>query len=257
MPLKTPKEEFLDSRNTLWAQKYGGVTPFYPQQRYIQENLAPELSMPNMHLEALAAANQEALRNRLMSPKLASKMLPTILTEGAFGINSWGYADIPKYRAILKKAGLPPTIKEIENLRRTFTNDFDEQLLQAKLAHALMAAKASIYGEDKAVERWNGQGVASGGHANAANHARKVGEMEQLLAHPKNKPMADYWNTMQARYAKGPPQQMTEAPPNYTWADDNLPAILSIPANALAGYATETKNALHSAQDAFRNWTAR
>lgn len=242
-----------------WADKYGGVTPYYPQQRYINKNLAPETNIPNMHLEALAAANQEALKNGLMSPKLASKMLPTILTEGAMGINSWGYADMPKYRAILEKAGLPPTINEIKLLRDNASTDFDREVINAKLAHALMAAKANIYGEDKAVERWNGIGKSDSYNrpADAANHARKVAEVERLLADPKNKQMSDYWAAMSARYAGTPPQQMTEAPPIYTWADENLPGMFAAPVNAMSGYATEAKNALHRTQDAFRNWTAR
>lgn len=249
----------MPTKDTSWAEKYGGTTPFYPQQRYIDENLAPEVGMPNMHLEALAAANQEALKRGLMSPKLASKMLPTILTEGAMGINSWGYADIPKYRAILEKAGLPPTIDEIQQLRNSASTDFDRELINAKLVHALMAAKAGIYGEDKAVERWNGIGKSDSYSrpADAAHHAYKVAEVERLLAHPKNKPMADYWAAMQARYAGTPPQQMTEAPPVYTWADENLPGMLSGPVNALAAVGPEVKNAFVNAQRSIRNWTNR
>lgn len=237
-----------------WAEKYGGTTPFYPQQRYVDENLAPERGLGNVQLEALAAANQEALRNGLMSPKLASKMLPTILTEGAMGIDRWGYADLPKYRAILEKAGLPPTHEEIKNLYSQTDSTFDKELIHAKLTHALMAAKASIYGENKAVERWNGQGTSLHG-ADSANHARKVGEAERLLSHPKNKELVDYWNRMSDRYAGTPPQQMTEAPPVYTWADENLPALLSTPVNALMGAGSEIKNSLVGAQRAIRNWT--
>jgi len=238
-----------------WAEKYGGTTPFYPQQRYIDENLAPERGLGNVQLEALAAANQEALRSGLMSPKLASKMLPTILTEGAMGVDRWGYADLPKYRAILEKAGLPPTIEEVSKLRSETNSTFDRELINAKLTHALMAAKASIYGENNAVERWNGQGTSIRG-ADSANHARKVGEVERLLSHPKNKELTDYWTAMSARYAGAPPQQMTEAPPVYTWADENLPTALSTPVNALLGAGSEIKNSLMGAQRSIRNWTS-
>lgn len=248
----------MPANDTSWAEQYGGTTPFYPQQRYIDKNLAPEVGIPNMHLEALAAANQEALKNGLMSPKLAAKMLPTILTEGAMGINSWGYADLPKYRAILEKAGLPPTIDEIVQLRKEAPTTFDRELVNAKLVHALMAAKANIYGEDKAVERWNGQGT-NGSYsrpADSANHARKVAEVERLLSDPKNKPMMDFWSAMQTRYAGEKPQQMTASPPSYTWADQNLPAIFAPPVNALLGGVDATKNMLGRAQTAVRNWTA-
>jgi hypothetical protein len=237
--------------------RYGGTTPYYPQQRYIDENLAPERGVTNTYLEALAAANQEALRNGLMSPKLASKMLPNMLTEGAMtlqGINHWGYADLPKYRAILEKAGLPPTIDEVDKLRANTRSTFDRSLIDAKLSHALMAVKAGIYGEDKAIERWNGQGKIYG--ADASNHARKVAEAERLLSHPKNKEMVDYWNRMSERYAGTPPQQMTETPPVYTWADENLPALFSPPVNALLGVGSEIKNSLMGAQRSIRNWTS-
>lgn len=248
----------MPANDTSWADKYGGVTPYYPQQRYIDKNLAPEKGLPNMHLEALAAANQEALRNNLMSPKLASKMLPTILTEGAMGINRWGYPDVPKYRAILEKAGLPPTIKEVSDLRKNATTAFDKELINAKLIHALMAVKADIYGEEKATERWNGKGKTDSYSrpADAAHHAYKVSEAERLLAHPKNKPMADYWADMQARYANGAPPQVSSLPPASTWADKNVPGLFAPPVNALLEYATETKNALANGQRAIRNWTA-
>jgi hypothetical protein len=66
----TATERFLKSRDTSWADKFGGVTPYYPQQRYIDQNLAPDLGITNMQLEALAQANQIARKNKLMSPKL-------------------------------------------------------------------------------------------------------------------------------------------------------------------------------------------
>lgn len=239
--LPTFAEKFAKSRDTSWADKFGGVTPFYPQQRYIDKNLAPELGITNVQLEALAAANQQALRSGLMSPTLASKMLPTLLTENATGIKSWGYADLPKYRAILEKAGLPSTVTEINDAMSNAKTDFDRTLIESKLMHAMMAAKASIYGEDKAIERWNGMGVNKAGYANASNHARKVAELEQLLQHPSNKPMMDQWGAMKARYEGAGPQQVTENMtelPSSNWTD-------VIPSNVLG-----------TIQRNVRNWTA-
>ena len=81
----TPKEyslyRFFRSRDTSWADPFGGVVPFYPSQRHIEKNLAPEQNMSNMGLEVLAQANQIARKNKLMSPQLADKMLPTALVE--------------------------------------------------------------------------------------------------------------------------------------------------------------------------------
>jgi hypothetical protein len=248
----------MPAKDTSWADKYGGVTPYYPQQRYIDNNLAPETGLPNMDLEALAAANQTALRNNLMSPKLASKMLPTILTEGTMGINGWGYADTPKYRSILIKAGLPPTIEEISNLRKNAPTAFDREVINAKLVHALMAVKADVYGEDKALERWNGKGKSDSYNrpADAAHHAYKVDEVNRLLSHPKNKQMADFYADMQARYRNGTTPSASSLPPALTWADENLPSMFAEPVNALINYATQTDNALRQGQNFIRNRTA-
>jgi hypothetical protein len=243
----------MPTRNSLREERYGGVTPFYPQPRYIAQNLAPEYTVTNVQLEALAAANQEALRNGLMSPNLASKMLPTLLTEGRSGITRWDYPDTQKYRNILTKAGLPPTIQEIEKTQGNAIyhgSTFDSTLIDSKLMHAVMAAKAANYGEDNAIEKWNGVG------ADAANHARKVTELERLLVHPKNKPMVDQWQAYQARYADEQPQQAKEFSPPQSWADQNLPAFVSPAVNALSGTVDASRNALHQAQDAIRNWTA-
>lgn len=248
------KERFLQSRDTSWADKFGGAVPFYPQQRYLDENLAPELGITKLQLEALAAANQNAVQSGLMSPKLAAKMLPTLLTEGASGIRGWGYADLPKYRALLEKAGLPPTVKEINALPRE--TEFDRQLIDAKLMHAMMAAKASIYGEEKAIERWNGQGTAKGGMADATNHARKVAELERLLQHPKNAPITQQWQDYLSRWAGGKPptfDSLPDAP--LSWAEQNLPTAFSEPLDRFLNALPS--NPVKDAQRAIRNWTAR
>lgn len=254
------RNAFLESRNTSWADKYGGVVPYYPSQRYIDRNLAPELNLSMQQLEALAQANQEARRSGLMSAKLADRMLPTLMVEGATGISSWGYPDTPKYREILTKAGLPPTLAEINAMPHEGQTDYDRDLRAAKLMHAVMAAKAAQYGDEKAIERWNGAGRVAGGgavYADAANHARKVLEMEQMLAHPKNKAMRDAWSDMTARYAKGNPPEAR--PLDEPLANENDPYWLWTIKNALGyegAFTDAPKNALIKAQNAIRNWTA-
>jgi hypothetical protein len=249
---------FLESRNTSWADKYGGAVPYYPSQRYIDKNLAPELNLSQQQLEALAQANQEARRSGLMSGRLADRMLPTLMVEGATGISSWGYPDTPKYREILTKAGLPPTLEEINNM--TYQTDYDRSLRKSRLMHAVMAAKAAQYGDEKAIERWNGAGRVAGGgavYADAANHARKVLEMERMLANPKNKPFRDAWAELTARYAKGAPPEAR--PLDEPLANENDPYWLWTIKNALGyeGASTDApKNALIKAQNAIRNWTA-
>jgi hypothetical protein len=249
-----PKEQFLASRDTTWAEKYGGVVPFYPQQRYIDKNLAPELGMPASNIEALAAANQVAKQNKLMSPYLIERMLPTLLVEGAMGTRGWGYPDTPKWNQLLEKAGLPPSYEEAVKQRKTLS-DFDRQVWDAKMMHAMMAAKSVEYGDQLAIERWNGKGKTIRG-ADAENHARKVQELTSLLANPKNKEMMNTWQTYLKRYESGPPQQVTESPPSYTWADENLPGLVSPVVNAVSEAAGSVKQTMQNAQNTIRNWTA-
>lgn len=63
--------------------------------------------------------------------------------------------------------------------------------LNARLAAAMLSEKARLYGEDKALERWNGvgSGWAYGPNtqwADAKNHARKVRTLAQMMEHPAN-----------------------------------------------------------------------
>lgn len=238
--------------------EYGGAVPYYPNQTYFNKNFAPE-KLSLQQIEALAEANQQAKRSGLMSSKLADRMLPTLLTEGATGISNWGYPDTPKYRAILEKAGLPPTIKEINEI--PVGNAYDMALVKSKLMHAVMAAKAAQYGEDKAIERWNGSGkVMSLGqvYADASNHARKVAEMEHVLQHPKNKTMRDTWAEMSTRYAGDTPPPAARSLPDRIPNEDD-PYFLYKIKQALGyegAFSDIPKNALVKGQNALRNWTA-
>lgn len=257
--IPTEKEKFLAAQDTSWANEYGGTTPFYPQQRYIDKNLAPERGITNRQLEALAQANQQALKSGLMSPSLASKMLPTLLTEGASGTRGWGYPDTEKYRAILQKAGLPPNYEEALDQMKNRYDPYEAELFKAKMMHAMMAAKADLYGEDKAVERWNGKGrwlkaSPDTKGADSEGHARKVAEAERLLAHPKNKEMMDTWNMYSKRHSGGQDvPAFSESPTQFNWEDD-LPMIVGGPISALREALPNVS--LKDVQQAVRNWTA-
>jgi hypothetical protein len=243
------------------ATQYGGVIPFYPSKKYLEKNWAPETGITQMQVEALAHANQIARQNGLMSDKLADKMLPTLLVEEHSGINNWEYPDKPKYQNILSKAGLPTTKEDLYN-SQNFSTDYDRELYKAKMMHALMAAKAEQYGDNLAIERWNGKGrsIYRGELADAENHARKVAEMEQMLQHPVNKPMVDAWETLSTRYAPGnTTTELKESPDEaLNWMQEhNIPSIISDPISAATKFVTEDiPNAAHNARDAVRNWTA-
>ena len=254
----TAKEAFVKSRDTSWAEPYGGVTPYYPQQRYLDQNLAPNLNITNTQLEALAQANQIARKNKLMSPKLLDAMLPTLLVEGNSRINGWYYPNTPKYQALIDKSGYT------ENPRRgapsTESTDYDTELLSSQMMHAMMAAKEKDYGTDLAIERWNGKGVAKRGneiHADAKNHARKVEEMTRLLEDPKNAPLREKWRALNALYAGAGagPQEIRpgpDAPPNW---EDNLPGIIGVPIAAAREMLPST-NILRDIRRGIRNFTA-
>ena len=263
----TAKELFLQRQDTSWADKYGGVTPYYPQQRYIDENLAPDRGITNMQLEALAEANQTARKSKLMSPKLLDAMLPTLLVEGASGTRGWGYPDTPAFNNILAKAGLSVANGKIQNpyqlqkdnpdYYQTPITDYEYNLHEAKMMHAMMAAKEKEYGTDLAIERWNGKGVTKRGgeiYADAKNHASKVEEITRLLADPKNAPMVKQWQALNARYAGAGPQVFGVSPDPVNW-EDKLPGILGVPI-AAAREALPSTNILRDIQRGIRNWTS-
>ena len=252
----TPKEHslyrFLQSRDTNWAEQYGGIVPYYPSQRHIEKNLAPEQNMAHMSLDALANANQVARKNGLMSPQLADRMLPTMLVEGGIGINHWGYPDTPKYRDILTKAGLPPTRAELIDLPSKGTT-YDRDVIGAKMMHALMAAKAAQYGDDLAVERWNGKGTNAKLGADASNHYRKVLETEALLKHPKNKELTQTWNALSQRYAGEDPQEM-RAPRAEVAEESDVPEFIGNAVKAVRNALPDKP--IERIQQAVRNFTA-
>lgn len=261
----TAKELFLQRQNTSWADKYGGVTPYYPQQRYIDENLAPDRDISNMQLEALAEANQTARKSKLMSPRLLDAMLPTLLVEGASGTRGWGYPDTQPYRDILAKAGLSVVDGKIQtpyNVKKdnpdyygTPIADYDYRLHEAKMMHAMMAAKEKVYGTDLAIERWNGEGKSIKG-ADAKNHARKVEELTRLLADPKNAPMVKQWQALNARYAGAGPQELRVSPDPVNW-EHKLPGIIGNPiATARALEMLPSGNILRDIRRGIRNFTA-
>ena len=156
---------------------------------------------------ALAAA---LLPNSLVEGRLTTD-------EGSpsdFGFNYFGYPHAPEHDNAMMKMGLkvgksnyPPKSvtdswgdAEWENWHRTqpkldvykvdngYTLNEDGESMDpshsedaaAKMAAIALAHKARLYGQDKAIERWNGQG------SGARNHASKVQEMARMLNHPKN-----------------------------------------------------------------------
>ena len=90
--------------------------PYYPNQKYIQKNWAPErISVGD--LMAMANAQKLATQQGILTPQLANHLLPIALVEGRFGrnetksdsdygLNHFGYPPTPERDAAFKKMGL-------------------------------------------------------------------------------------------------------------------------------------------------------
>lgn len=246
------------------AKEFGGIVPFYPKIRYIEENLAPEKNLTAQQIQALAQANQEAKQNKLMSSKMLDKMLPTLMTESASGTRGWGYPDQPKYRDILEKSNLDPKDpnKTHSELVNEYGSEYGSELWKSRMMHAVMAAKVANYGEDMATTRWNGEGKhrLRWDMADADNHAKKVEEAQVMLAHPKNKPIIDSWNHYSNLYKPGNhTTSITEAPMGSLQDEINsmpweahLPSAIQEPISAVR----ETIPSVHDIRNKIRNFTA-
>lgn len=183
---------------------------FFPNQKYIDSKWKPE-QYPMNSLTSLANAERLARATGVLSESLASQMFPNALTEGHshFGIvnGRYGYPASPERDKILKKMGL--TIGPMQGsvgtdmdivsdpktgywVNRNITDPSRQVDISARLSAAILAEKARLYGEDKAIERWNGKGRAVERYdnraiqADAGKHARKVQTMAEMLSNPAN-----------------------------------------------------------------------
>ncbi len=57
----------------------------------------------------------------------------------------------------------------------------------AKLAAVILAKKAALYGENNAIQRWNGAGPDS------VRHANKVNTLQQMMLHPYNQKLVQLY----------------------------------------------------------------
>ena len=185
-----------------------GLLDYIPSDKYIRKGWKPE-QIDESTLANLAKAQALAQKVGLLSPNLANQMLPNALVEGwsNYGVvdNKLGYPPNKRRDDAFEKMGMtvansdaPQVIKNWSHVLRDTKEGYwlpqvtHSQQNAAKLAAITLAEKAKLYGEDKAIERWNGRGRAiedvdgSLVQADSANHARKVAEMARLLQHPSN-----------------------------------------------------------------------
>jgi hypothetical protein len=207
----------MDSQFKTMQKKMAGTLSFYPSEKYLKKNWAPE-KIPVNTLKHLASAQRRAVEQGVISPNLANKMLPNTLVEGwdtGYGVvgGTYGYPASKERDAILQKMGLVVSDYPTNNVN-TYPDVMRDQKAKAgywvpsgllsadtdrfhkayaSLVPVILAEKARLYGEDKAIERWNGKGraIEDNGYddaqvANAMNHVKKVDEMMRMLNHPAN-----------------------------------------------------------------------
>lgn len=216
-----------------------GLLNYYPSEKYIRKNWAPE-QIGQGNIEPLAKAQKMAVAKGLLSPQLANAMLPIALVEGNgnYGIvdGRYGYPPNPKRDKMLADMGLRvidydgqtsnggiPSVAAMVTSKPTKLPDFSTfdlyrmknqgywvpsgvpsenyYSIMARLMPVVLAEKAALYGENNAIERWNGKGKAVEDNgwddeqkADSKYHKGKVEEMIRMLNHPLN---ADIKNAYQ------------------------------------------------------------
>lgn len=187
--------------------------PFYPSDKHLQKNLAPEKTLGRKELERLKSARNKAIEMEVLDPELADYMLPIAMVEGR--PNSYGimhdnkfYAS-PTNKRLFAQMGIP-----LEDLSKHY--DRGEEVPQNtappfyiakdkrgdKFIHfgqgadqykpELMAVILAIKnqgssGIHETLERWNGAGEQ------ARHHREKVMRASELLDHPKNLELMKSW----------------------------------------------------------------
>ena len=170
-----------------------GMVNYYPSEKYIRKNWAPE-EFSAQDLKAIAESENVARKSGTLSNRLAEMLLPNALVENnpSFGVvdAKFGYPPNTARDALFTRLGLKvDKVADGYELPRS-NNTTAEQ--RALMAAAVLSEKARLYGEDKAVERYNGKGRAVeedygySARADSANHARKVQEMARMLQDPLN-----------------------------------------------------------------------
>lgn len=193
--------DLIDAKYTA-EPGYEDAIPFYPSDRHIQKNFAPEQTLNETELQRLANARHRALEYGVLTPELANYMLPIAMVEGrpeSYGVSHDNrfYAS-PTNRRIFAQMGLRASGNDAPlELVKDARGDRFFQLTEAakdykpELMAAILAIKAQgAPTPETAIERWNGAG------AQARNHRAKVVRARELLQHPKNAGLLEAWQNV-------------------------------------------------------------
>lgn len=206
--------------------RYGEKVKFFPSQRYIDKNLAPETTLRDRDIEYLAKAKKEAVEKGILDPEFAEYMLPMAMREGRsnnYGIRAdMGLYPHKKTLDRFKKMGLDvhmnvdgnevtgdvapflgivhDTKKKDKYIRITNPHNAKEGEY-AKLMAVFMAERADLVKDgsiEGKIKKYNGRGkameeVGIGVYhpADTEVYLKHVLEAKRMLGHESNKPLVD------------------------------------------------------------------
>jgi len=187
------------------------AVPFYPSDRHVKYNLAPERSLDTLAVSEIARVRKLAEERGVLSKELGEQLLPMAMVEGwgsGMGVKGGNkfYAS-QRFRNALEKLDLK---EETDYMPVWIKGDKHFELLPTdenapRLAAAILAEKAAITrkrgqedveaavkaynGKGKSTEMWNGQAIP----ADVDVYWKKVTEAARLLAHPLNKRLHEHY----------------------------------------------------------------
>lgn len=186
------------------------VIGFYPRQKYLDNNWAPESRLSSHELTAIAKARKLAETTGVLTPEQGEKLLPIAMVENwglGMGIKDTNnfYAS-QRFRKDMERLGLeagkdlmPSYIKGELHYAPNVTDANGP-----RLAALILAEKSKLKGVnslDDAIRRYNGKGKATEHYygtavpADVEEYLRKVNEAHTMLPHPKNAPFLTHYNT--------------------------------------------------------------
>ena len=187
------------------------VLPFYPSERHIKYNQAPEKSLTTDTVESIAKARRLAEETGVLTPELGEHLLPIAMTEGwgaGMGIKGDNafYAS-RRLKDSLAKMGLEDGtdyttsyVKGEPHISPIPTDDNGP-----RLAAVILGEKSKLKGiktVEDAVKRYNGKGKAMEEYYGATVPAdvnvywKKVSESKRLLDHPINAPLRKHFSSV-------------------------------------------------------------
>ncbi len=184
--------------------------PFYPSDRHIKYNQAPEKSLTYDDVEAIAKARRQAEEAGVLTPELGEHLLPIAMTEGwggKMGVvgGGKGFYASQRFRSALDKMGLEEGkdyssyfmkgekyISPIEGSPAMAAVILGEKAKLKQAGGTLEGAVKSYNGKGKAMEEYDGKLVP----ADVDVYWKKVSEAARLLQHPLNAGLVKHFNSV-------------------------------------------------------------